>query len=228
MPLPAPGQAKEFMTTQPAASRFVTDDATPDACDALLIIGHGTRDPAGLAEFRSFVDQVARQRTDWHVTGCFLELAEPSIATAVDRLAASGLPRIRAMPLMLFSARPRQARYSRTPWARRWPEIPAVDIELCPPLGCHPADPRTLAGARCRQALVGQRRGIGRRNSVDSGWAGQLRFRGDRRDAAAVPICGNVAGEQLVRTVDVGFVAVATPSLGERCSSGRPEPIFAA
>ena len=75
----------------------------------LLLVGHGTRSDAGVAEFTRFVGQV-RART-WGrvpaVDGGFIELARPSVADAVARLVepAAGGPRpIVAVPLVLTAA----------------------------------------------------------------------------------------------------------------------------
>ena len=233
----------------------MTDDSMTDAADAVLIIGHGTRDPAGLAEFRFFVEQVARQKTDWHVAGCFLELAEPSIAEAVDRLAAAGMSRIRAMPLMLFSAG-HAKRDIPDALAQASARNPGVEIELCPPLGCHRAIVE-LSIERCRQAVVAQSN-VGQaavsadetllilvgRGSSDLEATAEMRRLADLRRAGEPPEgrglrssslretdCGSetslLPGEttdtlSLAEPVDlpfahveIGFVAVATPSLGK-------------
>jgi sirohydrochlorin ferrochelatase len=70
----------------------------------LLLAGHGTRDPRGLAEFESVARQVAALMTDMPVEACYLELADPDIATGVKRLVARGVRRIVVAPLLLFSA----------------------------------------------------------------------------------------------------------------------------
>jgi cobalt/nickel transport system ATP-binding protein len=70
---------------------------------ALLVIGHGSRDAAGVAEYWRFVDLVARA-TDVQVGGGFIELAEPDLDTAVDKLVADGAGHIVAVPLVLLGA----------------------------------------------------------------------------------------------------------------------------
>ncbi|HEV3352795.1 MAG TPA: sirohydrochlorin chelatase [Acidimicrobiales bacterium] len=70
---------------------------------ALLVIGHGSRDHAGVAEYWRFVDQVARA-TDAPVGGGFIELAEPDLDTAIDKLIADGAERIVGVPLVLLGA----------------------------------------------------------------------------------------------------------------------------
>src|SRR5436305_7924085 len=70
---------------------------------SLLVIGHGSRDPEGVAEYWRFVDLVART-TDVPVGGGFIELAEPDLDTAVDKLVADGAEHIVAVPLVLLGA----------------------------------------------------------------------------------------------------------------------------
>ena len=75
-----------------------------------LIVGHGTRSERGQAEFR----QVARQLAE-NLVGpaehAFLELAQPTIAEGVQRLAERHVREIVVVPLLLFTAG--EARYSR-------------------------------------------------------------------------------------------------------------------
>jgi len=70
---------------------------------ALLVIGHGSRDAKGVAEYWEFVDRVTR-RADVPVGGGFIELAEPDLDTAIDKLVADGAEHIVAVPLVLLGA----------------------------------------------------------------------------------------------------------------------------
>jgi sirohydrochlorin cobaltochelatase len=70
----------------------------------LLLVGHGTRNTKGLGEFRAVAKQVADQAGDCVVEACFLELAEPDIATGVRRLLERGVRRITVAPVLLFAA----------------------------------------------------------------------------------------------------------------------------
>lgn len=70
----------------------------------LLIVGHGTRDPAGIGEFQETVERVAQRLPPVIVEGGFLELAEPTIAAAYDLLVERGAGQIAASPLVLFAA----------------------------------------------------------------------------------------------------------------------------
>lgn len=68
-----------------------------------LLVGHGTRDPIGQAEFREVVRLVA-DRLPQSVAGAFLELAEPTIAEGLNELCQAGVRRVLIVPLLLFSA----------------------------------------------------------------------------------------------------------------------------
>lgn len=70
---------------------------------ALLIVGHGTTDEAGVEQFGWLVDLV-RDQTDADVEGGFLELASPPIQDAVSRLVAAGHTTVDVVPLVLVAA----------------------------------------------------------------------------------------------------------------------------
>jgi sirohydrochlorin cobaltochelatase len=73
---------------------------------ALLIVGHGTKDDAGVAQFDQLVDLV-RAGTGTDVEGGFLELASPPIQDAVAKLVAGGHgshSSIDVVPLVLVAA----------------------------------------------------------------------------------------------------------------------------
>jgi sirohydrochlorin cobaltochelatase len=71
---------------------------------ALLIVGHGSRDPRGAREFHDLVDLVRRRNPPLTVEGGFIELSRPPISECVDRLAESGSRNVAAVPLMLLAA----------------------------------------------------------------------------------------------------------------------------
>jgi sirohydrochlorin cobaltochelatase len=76
------------------------DEAGP----ALLIVGHGSRDPRGAAEFHDLVGLVRRRNPSLTVEGGFIELSRPPISECVDRLAQDGARNVAAVPLMLLAA----------------------------------------------------------------------------------------------------------------------------
>ena len=71
---------------------------------ALMIMGHGSRDPRGAREFHDLVDLVRRRNPSLTVEGGFIELSRPPISQCVDRLAESGARNVAAIPLMLLAA----------------------------------------------------------------------------------------------------------------------------
>ena len=70
----------------------------------LLIVGHGTRDAAGAADFRAFVERVSGRAEQAPVDGGFIELSAPPVGEAVARLVEAGHRRLAAVPLVLVSA----------------------------------------------------------------------------------------------------------------------------
>lgn len=71
---------------------------------ALLVVGHGSRDPRGAREFHELVDLVRRRNSSVPVEGGFIELSRPPISECVDRLAEIGTRNVAAVPLMLLAA----------------------------------------------------------------------------------------------------------------------------
>lgn len=70
----------------------------------LLIVAHGTRDPAGVQEAMAMLHQVRASAPDVAVECGFLELASPGIGAALDALVASGARDVVVFPCMLFAA----------------------------------------------------------------------------------------------------------------------------
>lgn len=71
----------------------------------LLLIGHGTRDAQGRADFLEFARQYGIWDPSRPVIPCFLELTEPSISEGIARCVASGWWELSAVPLLLLAAR---------------------------------------------------------------------------------------------------------------------------
>src|SRR5262250_1389846 len=108
----------------------------------LLLVGHGTRSDAGVAEFTRFVGQVRARTRDRvpAVDGGFIELARPSVADAVARLAApaSGGPRpVVAVPLVLTAAGHGKGDIPAA-LARELRRHPGLSYHYGRPLGPHP------------------------------------------------------------------------------------------
>ncbi len=70
----------------------------------LLLVGHGTRDAGGVAEFLQVADQVQGQLAGIPVRPGFLELAAPGIDDGLQELVACGIDQLIVAPLLLFAA----------------------------------------------------------------------------------------------------------------------------
>lgn len=71
---------------------------------AILVIGHGSRDADGAAEFRAFVENLAPRWPDRLVRPAFLELADPPVIPTLEDLVVDGVRDITVAPCFLFSA----------------------------------------------------------------------------------------------------------------------------
>jgi sirohydrochlorin cobaltochelatase len=71
---------------------------------ALLIAGHGSRDPRGAEEFHQLIALLREGNPDLPVEGGFIELSRPPISECVERLVAGGSREISTVPLMLLAA----------------------------------------------------------------------------------------------------------------------------
>ena len=69
----------------------------------LLVVGHGTRDAAGVAGFLDFVKRL-QGRCEADVDGGFIELSRPPLADAVTGLWERGHRHVVALPLVLVAA----------------------------------------------------------------------------------------------------------------------------
>ncbi|MBL8799210.1 MAG: sirohydrochlorin chelatase [Planctomycetia bacterium] len=71
---------------------------------AVLIAGHGSRDPDGIAEFLELVQRFRLRRPAWAVEAAFLEFARPTVQEGIDRLAQAGATGIVVLPGVLLAA----------------------------------------------------------------------------------------------------------------------------
>lgn len=180
----------------------------------VLVVGHGTRDDSGLAEFMATAKAVADAFGEMPVEPCFLELAEPNIAAGLARLVERSVSEVVAMPVLLFAAG--HAKH----------DIPAavaeaaaahqgVNWQLAEHLGCHPSI-LELSAERYRQSL--ERNGPAAGLEVLGSSTLILVGRGSN-DADATREMFDFAARRSVLTpgadVIVCFAAMAKPSLGE-------------
>ncbi|MDP9484375.1 MAG: sirohydrochlorin chelatase [Actinomycetota bacterium] len=82
----------------------IQDKKQAAADPALLIVGHGSRDPRGAREFHELVRLVRERSPELAVEGGFIELSKPPISECVNKLVEGKTKRISAVPLMLLAA----------------------------------------------------------------------------------------------------------------------------
>ncbi len=130
------------------------DDAIPTAASVVLLVAHGSRNPAAGAEHERLCTQVQRQldaeQPDGsapRVRAAYLEITEPDIPAAVDTAVADGATTVRLLPHFLSPGNHVAVDLPRiTDDARS--RHPGVRIELMEHLGADPA----LVGLLARRA----------------------------------------------------------------------------
>ena len=68
---------------------------------AILLFAHGARDPSWAEPFRRIVTRLGQKQSGIRVELAFLELMQPTFASAVAGLAAEGIGQITVVPLFL-------------------------------------------------------------------------------------------------------------------------------
>jgi sirohydrochlorin cobaltochelatase len=176
----------------------------------VLVVGHGTADPVGVAETRVVADRIAEILPGVPVGLGFLEVLGPTIADAMATLAAAGCREVIVAPLLLFEAGHAKRDIPDALLAEAATQ--RMLVHQAGPLGCHPAIV-ALARRRRREAVDGAGDVapsettlvmVGR-GSSDPAAAGQL-----QSFAAAT-----LADEPPPRRLLFGFVAAARPSLAD-------------
>ncbi|MFO0960792.1 MAG: CbiX/SirB N-terminal domain-containing protein [Isosphaeraceae bacterium] len=108
----------------------------PDST-AILLIAHGSRNPAANQELVDLADRMRRAGRYRVVEACFLELAEPDIPSGGAACVSRGACRVLMAPYFLSAGVHivRDLSSARDELAGRFPE---VEFRLGPPLGPHP------------------------------------------------------------------------------------------
>ena len=70
----------------------------------ILLVGHGTRSQIGIAQFLWLAERLSRRLDPLPVEPAFLELAEPTIDAAIERLIDRRIDQLITAPLLLFAA----------------------------------------------------------------------------------------------------------------------------
>jgi sirohydrochlorin cobaltochelatase len=186
---------------------------------ALLIVGHGTRDELGAAEFRDFVGLVRRRAAEKGaadaVAGGFIELSPPPLKDAVSDLVAQGHRELTAVPLILLAAGHAKGDIPAA-LARERERHPGLRTRYARPLGPHPVILELLR-RRLRQTLEVSA-------AADTGSAPDavlLVGRGTTDPDANADLyrAGRLLWETSrdlgVRQVEAAFVSLARPSVAE-------------
>lgn len=82
---------------------MVSEKVGGAATEAVVLMGHGSRDSEGAEEFLTFAKRLAARLARPIYPG-FLELAEPPIVAAIDEAIQAGAERILAVPWLLLGA----------------------------------------------------------------------------------------------------------------------------
>ncbi len=132
-----------------SADSVTSDEFVPDG---VLLVAHGTRDSAGLAEARRLTGLVSASLAGTQVQLAFLELAEPDPLTAAETLVLAGCRNVVVAPLLLFAAghAKRDLPEFVAGAAARWPQL---EFKLSPAFNCHPKL-LELSEARFQEAQV--------------------------------------------------------------------------
>src|SRR5215831_20489359 len=121
---------------------------------AVLLCGHGSRDPEAIEEFELAAAALRPRLTGFDFATGYLEFARPTIRDGLASLAARGARRILAIPGMLFAASHVK---NDLPWEMNSfiAENPVVDVRLARDLGI---DPKLLQAAADRIAAAADTR----------------------------------------------------------------------
>ncbi|MBU8907808.1 sirohydrochlorin chelatase [Desertibacillus haloalkaliphilus] len=72
--------------------------------NAVLFIGHGSKKNEGNSEIAQFVESMKPELDVPIVETCYLEFAQPSIATGIERCIERGATKVALIPMMFFAA----------------------------------------------------------------------------------------------------------------------------
>src|SRR6516164_533211 len=117
---------------------------------AVLICGHGSRDPEATAEFELVATALRPRLPDFDFATGYLEFARPTIRDGLAELAARGARQILAIPAMLFAASHVK---NDLPWEMNTfiADNPGIDVRMARDLAI---DPRLLWAAAERITAV--------------------------------------------------------------------------
>ena len=68
---------------------------------AVILLGHGSIRESANIEIRGMWKMMAEQMPELEISGCFVEVAEPTLEQEIDRLVATGTEHIVIVPIFL-------------------------------------------------------------------------------------------------------------------------------
>ena len=177
----------------------------------VLLVGHGTRSAVGRRQFFQLCAEVSR-RLPLPVEPAFLELAEPTIGQAVERLLARGIESLVVAPLLLFAAgHAKQDVPGAVSAALAEHGADDLPTRQTPPFGCHPQI-ASLAHHLVTQA-------IGVRDPVPLDQTLLILVGRGSHDPTATQemhqLARLIAGRAELPHVQVAFMAMASPKVDE-------------
>jgi len=184
----------------------------------LLIVGHGSRVPQAVAQFHQFTAALA-ERVAMPVSSCFLELADPDMATglttAAEQVGQGG--QVLVLPLFLGAAgHQKNDVAAAVQWARA--QFPGVKFEYGAPLAPH-AKLIELLDLRVRETFAAQPAALPLEESVVLVVG---RGSSDPDSNSEVARAAYLLGEKRpYRAVEFAFQAVARPKVADglrRCA----------
>jgi len=104
---------------------------------AIVLLGHGSREPASNLEFEALVARVQARQPEFDVSHAYVELAAPALADALSQV-ASDHARVVVVPCFLFAAGHAKNDIPLA-LAMARAKFPAVIFEAARVLGVHPA-----------------------------------------------------------------------------------------
>jgi cobalt/nickel transport system ATP-binding protein len=174
---------------------------------AMVLLGHGSRDADGVDEYWQLADAVRNSAPDLRIGCGFVELAEPGVDEAIDRLVADGAHEVVVVPLVLLAAG-HLKNDGPAAMARARQRHPSVHFRLARDLGIEPIL-LSVAEERIRDAA-------GDADPEKLGVALIGRGSSDPDACADLWKVGRLlADKRGLGTIEPGFVSVARPNVAE-------------
>jgi sirohydrochlorin cobaltochelatase len=178
-----------------------------DKDSGVLLVGHGTRDKVGTAQFFELASLLADRLDPIPVEPALLEFQQPTIPQAWDALVSRSVKRVRVSPLLLFAAGHAKQDIPDVLLACQ-SKAPEITFDQTRPLSRHPA---MIELARCRL-----KNSLSRSTAASKRTAAVMVGRGSYDPCAQADM--RVLAEVVGRGVDVAslvtaFYAMANPRL---------------